>query len=108
MKVVDSQIVRFARRDWVALHTPGHTGDHLCLYDPEHGAVFSGDHVLPTITPHIAGRTDTDDSLAEFFDSSGANENPGGRNASPCRLTDTRSPTSGPEPTTSATITTSA
>ena len=69
VKVVDSEIVSFARREWIALHTPGHTGDHLCLYDPEHGAVFSGDHVLPTITPHIAGRSDTDDSLAEFFDS---------------------------------------
>ena len=69
VKVVDSQIISFARREWVALHTPGHTGDHLCLYDPEHGAVFSGDHVLPTITPHIAGRSDSQDSLAEFFDS---------------------------------------
>ncbi len=67
--VVDSQIIRLARREWVALHTPGHTGDHLCLYDPAHGLVFSGDHVLPTITPHIAGRSDTQDSLAEFFDS---------------------------------------
>ena len=69
VKVVDTQVIRFARREWVALHTPGHTGDHLCLYDPEHGAVFSGDHVLPTITPHIAGRSYADDSLAEFFDS---------------------------------------
>jgi len=69
VKVVDSQIVRFARREWVALHTPGHTGDHLCLYDPEHGVVLSGDHVLPTITPHIAGHNDSDDSLAQFFDS---------------------------------------
>ncbi len=67
--VADSDVVHLARREWVALHTPGHTGDHLCLYDPEHGAVFSGDHVLPTITPHIAGRSDTQDSLAEFFDS---------------------------------------
>ena len=69
VKVVDSQIIRLARREWTALHTPGHTGDHLCLYDPEHGAVLSGDHVLPTITPHIAGRSDTQDALAEFFDS---------------------------------------
>ncbi len=69
VKVVDSQVISLARREWVALHTPGHTGDHLCLFDPEHGAVFTGDHVLPTITPHIAGRTNTNDSLADFFDS---------------------------------------
>ena len=25
---------RLAGREWVSLHTPGHTPDHLCLYDP--------------------------------------------------------------------------
>jgi glyoxylase-like metal-dependent hydrolase (beta-lactamase superfamily II) len=47
--------IRLGGRDWLALHTPGHTLDHLCLYDPENGVLLSGDHVLPTITPHIAG-----------------------------------------------------
>ena len=37
------------------LHTPGHTDDHLCLFDPTEGVMLSGDHVLPTITPHIGG-----------------------------------------------------
>ncbi|MCX6527851.1 MAG: MBL fold metallo-hydrolase, partial [Actinobacteria bacterium] len=32
-----------ARREWVALHTPGHTEDHLCLFDPEGGVLLSGD-----------------------------------------------------------------
>jgi glyoxylase-like metal-dependent hydrolase (beta-lactamase superfamily II) len=47
--------VQLAGRTWLAIHTPGHTLDHLCLYDPEHGVLLSGDHVLPSITPHIAG-----------------------------------------------------
>ena len=34
---------------------PGHTEDHLCLFDPTEGVMLSGDHVLPTITPHIGG-----------------------------------------------------
>ena len=42
------------------VHTPGHTLDHLCLYDPENGVLLSGDHVLPTITPHIAGSAQGD------------------------------------------------
>jgi glyoxylase-like metal-dependent hydrolase (beta-lactamase superfamily II) len=67
--VVDQQTVKLARREWIALHTPGHTYDHLCLYDPEHGVVFTGDHVLPSITPHISGLTPQADPLAEFFDS---------------------------------------
>ncbi len=51
----------------MAVHTPGHTPDHLCLYDPENGVVLSGDHVLPTITPHIGGIGAGPDPLAGFF-----------------------------------------
>jgi glyoxylase-like metal-dependent hydrolase (beta-lactamase superfamily II) len=69
VRVDDADVVRLARRDWVAMHTPGHTSDHLCLYDPVEGVVLSGDHVLPTITPHISGIGDQDDPLAEFFHS---------------------------------------
>jgi len=67
--VSDSQTVSLGRREWLAIHTPGHTYDHLCLYDPEHGVVFTGDHVLPTITPHISGMAPEPDPLALFFDS---------------------------------------
>ncbi len=67
--VVDSEVISLARRDWIAVHTPGHTGDHLCLWDPEYKIMVSGDHVLPTITPHIAGVSSSNDPLAMFFDS---------------------------------------
>lgn len=67
--LVEGQTIELARREWVAMHTPGHTNDHLCLYDPEYGVVFTGDHVLPTITPHISGMSPSDDPLALFFDS---------------------------------------
>ncbi len=53
--VDDQQTVRLGDRDWVAVFTPGHTHDHLCMWSPEDGVLLSGDHVLPTITPHIAG-----------------------------------------------------
>lgn len=69
VRLDDADVIRLARREWVAVHTPGHTLDHLCLYDPVEGVVLSGDHVLPTITPHISGLGTTDDPLAEFFDS---------------------------------------
>lgn len=67
MPLADGQTVKLARREWVAMHTPGHTYDHLCLFDPEHGVVLTGDHVLPSITPHISGLTPQSDPLAEFF-----------------------------------------
>jgi glyoxylase-like metal-dependent hydrolase (beta-lactamase superfamily II) len=62
-------VVKLAGREWFAVHTPGHTLDHLCLHDPEGGVVLSGDHVLPTITPHISGMNAGRDPLALFFSS---------------------------------------
>jgi glyoxylase-like metal-dependent hydrolase (beta-lactamase superfamily II) len=53
-------------REWWAVHTPGHTLDHLCLFDAENGTFLSGDHVLPTITPHISGIAAGRDPLAAF------------------------------------------
>jgi glyoxylase-like metal-dependent hydrolase (beta-lactamase superfamily II) len=67
IRVVDQDVVTFAGREWVAVHTPGHTNDHLCLYSPTDGVVLSGDHVLPTITPHISGLVAGADPLAQFF-----------------------------------------
>jgi glyoxylase-like metal-dependent hydrolase (beta-lactamase superfamily II) len=61
--------IMLAGRRWVALHTPGHTIDHLCLFDPEEGALLSGDHVLPTITPHISGMAEGSDPLEDYFGS---------------------------------------
>jgi glyoxylase-like metal-dependent hydrolase (beta-lactamase superfamily II) len=47
--------LQLAGREWWCIHTPGHTVDHLCLFDPENGILLSGDHVLPGITPHVSG-----------------------------------------------------
>lgn len=66
VRVDDLQVITLGRREWQVIHTPGHTGDHICLLDPADGTFLSGDHVLPTITPHISGMTGSEDSLAEF------------------------------------------
>ena len=68
VRLADAEPIRLARREWISVHTPGHTADHLCLYDPTTGTMLTGDHVLPTITPHISGLTSAD-PLLEFFDS---------------------------------------
>ena len=69
MTVEDSEEVTIGGRTWLALHLPGHTHDHLCLFDPVDGIFLSGDHVLPTITPHIGGMGNMEDPLAVFFNS---------------------------------------
>jgi glyoxylase-like metal-dependent hydrolase (beta-lactamase superfamily II) len=68
--VVDhGSAVRLARRDWFVWFTPGHTADHICLHDPDNGVFVAGDHVLPSITPHISGLSDSPDPLQRFYDS---------------------------------------
>jgi glyoxylase-like metal-dependent hydrolase (beta-lactamase superfamily II) len=68
VRVDDGATMQLAGREWFAVHTPGHTVDHLCLFDPAEGVLLSGDHVLPTITPHISG-FGPGDALASFFSS---------------------------------------
>ncbi len=68
-RIDDADRIKLARREFVAIHTPGHTIDHLCLFDPETGVMLCGDHVLPTITPHISGITTAKDPLNDFFNS---------------------------------------
>lgn len=63
--------LRLAEREWTVVHTPGHTQDHVCLLDPEHGVLLSGDHVLPTITPHISGLGHAADPLGSYLASLG-------------------------------------
>jgi glyoxylase-like metal-dependent hydrolase (beta-lactamase superfamily II) len=66
-RVHHGERLRLAGRDWFAVHTPGHTVDHLCLWDPEEGLLLCGDHVLPTITPHVSGVGQGADSLKSYL-----------------------------------------
>jgi len=54
-------------RSLEVLHTPGHHPTHVCLRDSLTGRLFSGDHILPRITPFIPYAADGD-SLAEYLD----------------------------------------
>jgi glyoxylase-like metal-dependent hydrolase (beta-lactamase superfamily II) len=67
--VRDADVIRLADRAFRVVHSPGHTSDHICLLDLETGTLLSGDHVLPTITPHISGMNKLVDPLQSFFDS---------------------------------------
>lgn len=67
--VADGEMLGVAGRNWIAVHTPGHTGDHMCLYDRDHGVLISGDHVLPTITPHVAALGAGPDPLGTYLGS---------------------------------------
>ena len=56
--------------DLDVVFSPGHSPGHVCLYETEKRILFSGDHVLPQITPHVnMVPYYTDNPLAVFIDS---------------------------------------
>ncbi|MYW69864.1 MBL fold metallo-hydrolase [Streptomyces sp. SID8379] len=64
----DGEIIRLPGRELTTIWTPGHSPGHSCFYDRTREALFSGDHVLPRITPQVAVHaTTTDDPLGRFL-----------------------------------------
>lgn len=50
--------------------TPGHAPGHICLYEPDKKILFSGDHILPTITPHVGLHPQSGSNpLGDYLDS---------------------------------------
>ena len=49
------------------LHTPGHEESHICLRDSRSGILFSGDHILPRISPVIMYDTGLEDPLGDYL-----------------------------------------
>ncbi|RJP28400.1 MAG: MBL fold metallo-hydrolase [Actinobacteria bacterium] len=44
--------VRAGDHELEVVHTPGHTAGHVCYYLAREGLLFSGDHLMRTITPN--------------------------------------------------------
>ncbi|MFE0672549.1 MBL fold metallo-hydrolase [Streptomyces sp. NPDC058867] len=81
-EIVPGELLDLPGRRLRAIWTPGHTPGHVCLHlEEEHpaqlpgrGRLFSGDHLLPRITPHIGLYEDPDDTtvtdpLGDYLDS---------------------------------------
>ncbi|MFE0102272.1 MBL fold metallo-hydrolase [Streptomyces sp. NPDC059009] len=80
--ITPGELLTLPGRRLRAIWTPGHTPGHVCLHLeedhpaqlPGHGRLFSGDHLLPGITPHIGLYEDPDDEtvtdpLGDYLDS---------------------------------------
>lgn len=66
----DGEEIEVVARSWEVIHTPGHSRSHICLWSSGDRILISGDHLLPTITPHIDFRRGAEaDPLGEFLDS---------------------------------------
>ncbi|SEP94175.1 MBL fold metallo-hydrolase [Natrinema salaciae] len=60
--IADEETVRLGDHEYVALHTPGHKNDHLCLYSASAGVLFAGDLVFQNGS---FGRTDLEEGDRE-------------------------------------------
>lgn len=66
----EGDVINIGHRRLSVIDIPGHTPGHIALYEPEEGILFSGDHVLSPITPHISfWGFEWGDILQAFFDS---------------------------------------
>lgn len=66
----DGQRLDLPGWDLRVVWTPGHSPGHVCFVDPTRRILFSGDHVLPRITPNISIHSQQPDNpLADFLDS---------------------------------------
>ena len=71
-ELADGAVIDHPGRDLRAVWTPGHSPGHLCLHLADGDMLFTGDHVLPRITPHIGQfplTADTGNPLGDFLTS---------------------------------------
>jgi glyoxylase-like metal-dependent hydrolase (beta-lactamase superfamily II) len=68
----EGNALRLAGRDWQALHTPGHAGGLICLYEPDSRTLLSSDHLLadissnPVVEPPPPGQSERLRSLVLY------------------------------------------
>jgi glyoxylase-like metal-dependent hydrolase (beta-lactamase superfamily II) len=67
VEIDDGTTFEASSRTWEVVHTPGHARSHVCLWSRSDGLLISGDHLLPTITPHIDYRRGETDPLGDFL-----------------------------------------
>jgi glyoxylase-like metal-dependent hydrolase (beta-lactamase superfamily II) len=65
----DGNIIEMGDYNLKCISTPGHTEGHICLYDEDKRILFSGDHILFDITPHIESWAYQINSLKNYMDS---------------------------------------
>lgn len=72
-KLRGGETVKAGDRRLEVIHTPGHTAGHVCYYEREERLLFSGDHLMRSITPnpelYCPPRDGRITGLAQFIDS---------------------------------------
>lgn len=62
-------VLAFGDESLSVIHTPGHSPGSVCLHLPDRGVLFTGDHLLPTITPLVGLWGTSGNPLRDYLDS---------------------------------------
>jgi len=71
--LADGDVLQLGDEGWRVLHTPGHAGGLLCLYQPQRRLLISSDHLLrdissnPLVEPPAPGETELPRRLVEYM-----------------------------------------
>lgn len=70
-RIVEGDVLNMGRNQWQVVIGSGHSPEHACLLDAEHGVLISGDQVLPRISSNVSVHlSETEaDPLGEWLDS---------------------------------------
>ena len=67
--LLDEGKVKNVKRNLTTIFTPGHDRTEISLFDESSKIIFSGDHILPKITPFIPTDNENEDMLAKYTQS---------------------------------------
>lgn len=56
------EIIKTGLYDLEVIWTPGHSPGHICLFELKNRFLFSGDHILPSITPNVSSHIQSGDN----------------------------------------------
>jgi len=71
--LADGDALQLGGEDWRVLHTPGHSGGLICLYQPQRRLLISSDHLIgdvssnPVLEPPAPGETGRPRRLVEYM-----------------------------------------
>ena len=72
--LADGDVFQLGGEDWHVLHTPGHAGGLICLYQPQRQLLISSDHLLrdvssnPVVEPPAPGENELPHRLVEYME----------------------------------------
>jgi glyoxylase-like metal-dependent hydrolase (beta-lactamase superfamily II) len=68
LTLTDGECIRLGKLELRVIWTPGHTPGHMCFYEERAQLMFTGDHILPTISPNVSLHPQSeDDPLGDYL-----------------------------------------